>query len=404
MSVSQVLPFSTARVENPIHAEPITRARSESIDALRGFVMVLMALDHARDFFTTSGINPTDLAFVSAPLFITRWLTHLCAPVFLFLAGVGAYLSSAKKSRSELQLFLVKRGLWMILLELTLIRLGWQFDLNYGLTQLQVFWAIGWSMIFLAALIRLPTGVIAAIGAVLVLGHNALDGVKAADLGAWGPLWQILHEPGTLYQSDSTRIEVLYPLVPWLGVIALGYGFGEVWRLYADRRVRMAAVLGGTLWLTFFLIRIVNLYGNPTPWRIYGDSLTTVLSFINVEKYPPSLQYLLVTLGMALMLLALLERGLAAKTPGLVVFGRVPFFYYVLHLFALHAMALMFALIQYGGSLPSWELQTTAPAGWGYPLVVVYLVWMAVVAMLYRPCAWFATLKRTLGHPALSYL
>jgi len=381
-------------------------ARSKSIDSLRGLVMVLMALDHVRDFFTHTGINPTDLTQVTSGLFLTRWVTHLCAPVFVFLTGVGAYLSfsSGKKSKTELSAFLFKRGLWMIFLELTFIRLGWYFNVNYQATELQVFWVLGVSMIVLAGLIFLPLTMIALTGALILGTHNAFDGVSAKSFGEWSWAWTLLHERGTLFSLRGYTVSVLYPLVPWIGVTALGYCFGSRWKKYPLNRSRWLSAMGLGAITLFGIIRSGNFYGDPSPWQTFASPVTTVLSFINVTKYPPSLQYLLVMLGVALLLLSMMEKFPRLQRPALVTLGRVPLFYYVLHLFLIHALAVAGAFAVYGTQLPSLNLSLEAPPGYGYPLPVVFAVWALVVGMLYPACVWFADVKRKSTNPLLSYL
>jgi uncharacterized membrane protein len=372
------------------------RARIDSVDWLRGLVMVLMALDHARDFFMGFSSDPTNLATTTVPLFFTRWITHFCAPVFMLLAGTGAYLS--RKPTRDLSWFLLTRGLWLVVLEVTLVHLAWTFDPLYHFSVFQVIWALGWSMVALAALVWLPLWAIVAFGAAMVLGHDALDGVHATRFGAvGGVLWHVLHEQGKLIDGTH-RLIVIYPLVPWIGVMALGYGLGAVIADEKRRRARLFA-LGGALTAAFVLLRASNLYGDPGPWSAQPRAAFTLLSFLRCEKYPPSLCYLLMTLGPALIALALVERH-AARSRVLVIFGRVPLFYYVAHIFLLHVVEVGNAAAHGLRGIHAL-LPDEAPH---YGLPTVYAVWAAAVVVLYWPSRWYDRVKRQSRNPLLSYL
>jgi uncharacterized membrane protein len=386
--------------------QPAARARLDSVDLLRGLVMVLMALDHVRDFFTDLRFDPTDLTRTNGLLFFTRWITHYCAPTFVFLAGTGAFLASARgKSRPDLARFMVSRGLWLVLLEFTVIRLGWAFNLDYaGLQLVQVIWALGVSMVVLAGLIYLPLPGIVAFGVAMIALHNLADGIDPQTLGGWGSLWTILHVQRPIALPWGAPLFVAYPLIPWIGVMAVGYAFGSILLQPADARRRTLLRLGGALTATFVLLRATNLYGDPRPWAPQSSALFTVLSFLNTTKYPPSLLFLLMTLGPAIMSLAWFEhlRGPVARF--LIVFGRVPLFYYVLHLFLIHAAALAVGVM--AGFPPSAFMRGIfdMPAGWGYGLPVVYAVWVAVVLALYPVSRWYADLKSRRREVWLSYL
>lgn len=376
----------------PATGEP---ARLQSVDVLRGVVMVVMALDHVRDFVSVTGFNPTDLSRVTPALFLTRWVTHFCAPAFVFLAGCGAYLGRAGgKTRPELSRFLISRGLWLVLLELTVIRFLWSFDLSDN--WVGVIWAIGWSMVALAALIWLPTWAVGAFGVAMIAGHNALDGVHG------GALWTVLHD------QAPTRILgfetfVAYPLVPWIGVMAAGYALGPVLRLRPERRRRTLTVLGLSVLALFVLVRAFDVYGDPAHWAHQRSALYTVLSFINVTKYPPSLDFLLVTLGPALLALAALDVVRVDSTNPALVFGRVPFFYYLVHLLLIHLVAV--AIVLPGHGLEAFRVSPDVhPVGTGLSLPWVYVVWIAVVVALYWPCRWYAGVKARTRNPLLSYL
>jgi uncharacterized membrane protein len=381
------------------------RPRLDSVDLLRGLVMVIMALDHTREFFTNAFFDPTDLTKTNAALFLTRWITHFCAPVFVFLAGTGAFLSTSRgKSKSELSRFLLTRGLWLVLLELTFIRcFGWYLNFNYQYSHGGVIWALGWSMVVLAALVYLPRWAVIAFGVALVAGHNLFDGVKIQSLGAFGWLWAVLHVPAELQVRPNMRFFTQYPLVPWIGVMAVGYGFGAwLQRERAERRKWMLR-LGLALTLAFVLLRAINVYGDPHHWSAQQNALFTFFSFLNCEKYPPSLLYLLMTLGPAIAMLALFDRELGAWSRPLVIFGRVPLFYYLLHLPLLRVLVIGWAVVKYGKQVFTLA-QDQPPPDWGYSLPVVYLIWLAVVLLLYPACRWFAGVKQRRREAWLSYL
>jgi uncharacterized membrane protein len=381
--------------------------RLDSVDLLRGVVMVLMALDHVRDYFSVVRFDPADLTRTSAALFLTRWVTHFCAPAFVFLAGTSAFLSLARgKPVREVSRFLAVRGLWLVVLEFTLVRWAWTFNPAYAgeLLFVQVIWALGVSMIVLAALVRLPLPAVAAVGLVMIAGHNAFDGITPASLGPWGPLWTILHVPGGIPLAPDQMLYVAYPLVPWIGVMAVGYAFGPLLLRPAPGRRRTLLRLGGALTAGFVLLRAANLYGDPSPWSAQPGLARTLLSFLATTKYPPSLLFLLMTLGPMIMALALLEQVRGGAGRFLTTVGRVPLFYYVLHLYLIHAAALAVGILAGfppGEFIGGW---LTRPADWGYALPVVYLVWAGVVLALYPACRWFAEVKARRAHTWLSYV
>jgi uncharacterized membrane protein len=387
-------------------ASASSRARLEAIDVVRGVIMIIMALDHTRDFFGIPGQSPTDLAHASAALFLTRWITYFCAPVFFLLTGTGAYLSLRRKSPGELSRFLLTRGLWLIFLEVVLLRcLAYQFNFDYRVTMLLVLWALGWAMITLAALVRLPAWVVTAFGVLLIAGHNLLDRVQSAN-----PLWSILHAPGFVLNTPGHVVFAAYPLIPWIGVTAVGYGLGQVYRWDADRRRAFLLRLGLALTLAFLLIRGLNAYGDPTHWTRQKTAAFTVLSFLSTIKYPPSLLFLLMTLGPALILLGSLDRHTPRLLRPALVIGKVPLFYYVLHFALIHLLAVATCALRYGSA--HWMFESpdlahypfTAPPGWGYSLPVVYLAWAFVVVAMYPLCRWFAALKQRRSDAWLSYL
>jgi uncharacterized membrane protein len=386
-----------------------TRSRIDSIDVLRGIIMILMALDHTRDYFGDLGVSPTNLATTSVPLFLTRWITHFCAPVFFLLTGTGAFLSLRRMSRGELSRFLLTRGLWLILLEISLIRFLWQFNFDYQVLLLNVIWALGWAMLVLALLVHLPAWAVTAFGLVLIAGHNLFDGVQAASLGALQPAWHLLHVPGFLRDAPG-RVFIAYPLIPWIGVTAVGYGLGQVYAWEAERRRRFLLRVGLAAVGAFLVLRAINVYGDPLRWSPQANGPFTVLSFINTSKYPPSLLFLLMTLGPALLVL----RGLDGGTPQLLrpalTYGRVPFFYYLMHILLLHLLAVLLASLRFGDIGPMFQSPSvdrfpiTQPPGWPLPLPMVYLIWAGVVLALYPFCRWFANVRARNPGRWLSYL
>jgi uncharacterized membrane protein len=405
------MPAAAPREETaPVAPAEARASRLDSVDLLRGLVMVIMALDHTRDFFHAGALvsDPTDLSQTTPALFLTRWITHFCAPVFVFLAGTGAFLSLSRgRTKRDLSRFLLTRGLWLVLLELTVVQFGVTFDPTYrnGLF-VQVIWALGWSMVVLAALIHLPLRAVAAFGVLMILGHNLLDRFHAENFGRWHWLWTILHEQGPATRPPGFVLFVIYPLVPWIGVMAAGYAFGALLRLEAERRRKALLWTGLGLTLGFVLLRATNLYGDPRPWGAQPrGALYTLLSFVNTQKYPPSLLYLLMTLGPAVALLPLLERARGAAARFFTIFGRVPLFYYLLHFYLLHVLAIVFAVVRYGSRARElFAPGQPLPPGYGFPLWVVYLVWIGVVLALYLPCRAWARLKQRNHSAWLSYL
>jgi uncharacterized membrane protein len=394
----QAIPVRTPELTLSLAQDTRSRPRIYSVDLLRGLVMVLMALDHVRVWFSGIRYEPTDLSRVTPGLFLTRWVVDGCAPVFALLAGAGAFLALARgKTVKEQARFLAVRGAGLVLLELTVVRLMWTFNLDYagGPLVLQAVWALGVSMIALAGLLALPLPLVAAVGVALVAGHNLLDGVNPATLGGWSGLFRILHVQGPVELPGGLQLMVLYPVLPWIGVMALGYALGPVLAAPEETRHRTLVRLGAALTAGFLLLRAWNGYGDPARWTIYPDGGRTVLSFLDATEYPPSLLFLLMTLGPALLFLSVAERCRSVAGDVLVVLGRVPLFYYVLHLALIHALALVI------GTLAGFEPQAflTAwpflPPGWGYGLPVVFALWLAVVLALYPACRWFAAVKAT---------
>lgn len=387
--------------------------RITSIDLLRGLVMVIMALDHVRMYFAlgTWYSSPTDLATTTPALFFTRWITHFCAPVFVFLAGTSAYLRGTKYA-SPLQTawFLFTRGIWLILVEIVIVNFGWTFDVTYSVLILQVIWAIGISMIILAGLIFLPLPIVTAIGVMLVFGHNLLDPIRVHGIGFIDYLWYILHQP-QLVTSNGRLISIFYPVLPWAGLMALGYGFGALFRNDVPQMRRTSLLLASGIGATllFILLRQFNLYGEPVPRQILDSSTFTLVSFLNTTKYPPSLHFLLMTMGPALICLALIEYARPRATNALVVFGRVPFFFYIAHIYLIHALATVTLAFtgwdwrEYILSAP--RFQSGRLSDFGFGLEAVYAIWGIVVVMLYPLCRWYQKVRQNNpGKWWLSYL
>jgi uncharacterized membrane protein len=366
-----------------------------------------MALDHVRDFFSYYRFDPLDLTQTNALLFMTRWITHLCAPVFVFLAGTGAFLSGSRgKTKPELAKFLLTRGLWLIVLEFTVIRFGWLFNVDYALSFGQVIWAIGASMVVLSGLIFYSTRVITLFGVAMIVFHNTLDNISPEQMGLFGWPWQIIHSGGVIPFSSNHVYIALYPLVPWIGVMAAGYGFGSLLLKDESTRRKMLLRLGIGMIGAFVVIRASNLYGDHIHWSAQKNFLFTIFSFIKCEKYPPSLLYLLMTLGPAIAILPIVERIKGKVGTFFITFGRVPMFYYVLHIYIIHAVAIVAA---YFAVHDVHFLFANAPPGswpnaFGFRLAIVYLVWLTIVLSLYPACRWFADVKRRRKEAWLSYL
>ena len=377
-------------------------ARDRGVDVLRGIVILLMVIDHVRFFLSSYRGNPTDPALVTPALFFTRWVTHFCAPVFMLLAGAGAWLSLGRgRSRAALSGYLVSRGVWLLLLELTVARWGWQFNLDYGYTSALVFWALGWSMIVLAGLVWLPPLVVGASGTLMVVLHDALDAVPPARFGSLDWLWTILHAPGALHPTSGTTFFVLYTLVPWIGVMACGYAFAAWLDRPGADRTRDSVRLGLGMTAAFVALRALNAYGDPAPWATQAAPVRTALSFLNTSKYPASLLFLLMTLGPAIAALSYLgrvPRGRAARalSEAVETVGRVPLFFWLLHVPLIHALALGLSLARYSTIVP-WLVENPPvepPPGYGYGLGTVYAVTVLVIVVLYPLCVWYAGVKR----------
>lgn len=371
--------------------------RIASVDILRGLVIVVMALDHARDFFHINGFDPTDLSQTSGALFFTRWITHFCAPTFVFLSGVSAFLHAGRAGLTKHQLakFLALRGLWLVFVEVIIINFAWQFD--YGFIFIQVIWAIGVSMIILAGLIYLPLPAIIAVSAALIAGHNLFDGVSSDSFGQLGWIWSVLHEVKWLpfpKGSITGGVFVAYPLLPWMGVMGLGYAAGALFKMEARTRDRRLVMIGLGVTAAFIILRAINVYGDPQPWSVQErGAFFTVLSFLNTTKYPASLLYLLMTLGPAIAVMPLLEKMRGPLAEFFTVYGKVPFFFYVLHFFLIH----LFAVAWFGVTAGAWNYDIYNPATFPHvepSLIRVYVAAAIVVGLMYLPCRWFGAFKK----------
>ncbi len=375
--------------------------RIQSLDVLRGLVMVIMALDHVRDYFYLDGFHsdPTDLETTYPLLFMTRFVTHFCAPTFVFLAGTSAFLYGRNKSKKELSVFLSTRGLWLIFVDLAIMSFLWFFDIRYRVIVAQVIWVIGLSMIFLSVLIYIPKKVLATLALILVFGHNALDGITREGTDFFSILWYIFHQQGFVPISDSHTIMFFYPALPWIATMALGYVFGGLFtkEFSPDLRKKRLLQIGLSAFALFLVLRGINVYGDMNPWSQQRDLTFTFLSFLKVTKYPPSLLYLLVTLGPTIALLAFLENFRGKVADFLIAFGRVPFFFYIVHILFIHLLALIVHVAMGGEAemlvITIETLTTDKMVGYGYPLWVTYVLWVLVVFALYFPCRWYMNYK-----------
>jgi uncharacterized membrane protein len=405
---------------NPVVASGTgPRSRLESIDILRGIVMVFMALDHIKHTFMIEPFDPMNPDVTTFGYYMTRWITHFCAPTFCFLMGTGAYLAGRRgKTTLELFWFLFSRGVWLLFLEFTIVKLGMFFEYKTTIWMGVVLWSLGTCLIFLSTLVFLPTRVIAVIGVIMIVAHNLFDNVRADSLGVFRPLWIILHQGGEIELAEGVKFVAAYPMIPWIGVAAVGYAFGSIYGVDPKRRQRIILGLGSVLTLGFLVLRVTNVYGDPNAWSgmsteikastqevagkvvaieakpsVPRSAMQTTLSFFNTNKYPPSLLFLMMTLGPALIVLALLEKyppsGVLSRI--LLTYGRVPLFYWLIHWFVIQflvrgvTLARGFSLMDVPGMPP--------PDAAKYSLPMVYFWLFVVLAILYLPCRWFAGVK-----------
>ena len=407
----------------PDNTARTTSTRLDSIDLLRGAIMILMSLDHVRDYFTHLRFTPEDITQTWTALFVTRWVTHFCAPLFFLLAGLAAFLSSTRgRSPREIRHVLWTRGLWLVLLELTVVGFAWSFLPGWSFGG--VIWALGWSMVILSLLVRLPVRWIAVVSVATILLHNLLDPIRPEHLGASGPIWGLLHVPNFIpIVPDYGMWFDAYVLVPWFAVMSGGYALGPLYRMDAAKRRRVLTTIGLSAIALFVVLRATNLYGNPVPpatvvspgdFHRQATLEKTIILFFDPEKYPPSLQFLLMTLGPGLLALAALERidlrarGMIPALANMVtVFGRVPLFYYVLHIFPAHLLTVPVALVlgqPWDARFIGGHVLSGPPPGYGLNLTGIYVVWILVNALLFFPCSWFARYKQTHRQPWLTYV
>jgi uncharacterized membrane protein len=386
--------------------------RVEAVDLLRGLLMILMALDHTRDYFSNVTIDPTD-PFASWPaLFATRWVTHLCAPGFVALTGTSVFLQRRRgKSSNEIGRLLWTRGLWFLLLDATLISFAWSFTFRYP--YLNIISTIGVSMVLLAPLQRMSPRVVGVLGAAIVLLHNLLDHVQGTMVGHLPNLWVVLHERGFLVLNGHRVAMVYFPVLAWFGIMCLGYAAGPLLTAPLPSRRTGALWTAGLFLSGFTVLRLLRGYGDTYRFAHLQTPAQTTMSFWQLQKYPPSLQYTLATLGILLLLFvaadAVVQRGWLLHTRHFLdVFGRVPFFFYVLHILLIHSAALVLSYAVHAdwrfwiGPGNTWG--DTVPANWGYGLPAVYAIWASVLAVLYLPCRWFSRLKQRRRDWWLSYL
>ncbi|QNN44601.1 DUF1624 domain-containing protein [Pedobacter roseus] len=389
----------------------ILSKRILSIDILRGIVMIIMALDHTRDFFHIGAMtgDPLNPETTSGILFFTRWITHFCAPTFVFLSGLSAYLSAQNKTPAQASAFLFKRGLWLIFIEIAIISLGLTFNLQYNFIILQVIWAIGWSMIFLALASRISYQTVLISGVIMVFGHNIFNLFPAPQDPTGGLILKVFFTAsGTVVPLSANHlVGVFYAILPWTGVMFVGYGIGTWFKKSYEvkRRQRNLLIAGSVTIFLFIALRLINVYGDPVPRKEYQDLFKNLLAFFNVSKYPPSLQYISMTVGTAMLILAFTERINNWFTKIASVYGSVPFFYYVIHFYLLHTILVVVFFATGHNTKEIIQVPFLfRPAAFGFSLPIVYLIWICVVALLYLPCRWFKKYKETHRQWWLSYV
>jgi uncharacterized membrane protein len=377
----------------------ITKSRIESIDLLKGLVMVIMALDHVRDYFHYPAFffDPTDATHTTWPIFFTRFITNFCAPAFSFLAGLSAFMIGKRKPLNELSGFLLKRGLWLVFIEIVIINFGWKFDIHFRSVGLQTIWSLGVSMIVLAGLIHLPKTIILLFSCIIIFGHNLLDNIHFDG----SMIWSMLHERRPFEIVNGHTLNFAYSLLPWIAVMSLGYCFGSLYDSSYDavKRKKILNLLGAGALLLFIILSAINKYGDLKGWVNYGDTSKTLMSILDVDKYPPSLLYLLITLGGTFLFLANAEKLKGKLVNFFCVFGRVPFFYYIIHIYLIHLIALFAAEFTGFGwqamILPKFVSRVEALKGYGFNLITVYVIWIAVILLLYPLCKKFDRYKQT---------
>ncbi len=373
--------------------------RIQSVDFLKGFVIILMALDHVRDYFHIDNFyfDPTDVEQTNGWLFFTRFITHFCAPVFVLLAGTSAFFVQQKIGKNAVSKWLLKRGVWLIFLEIVVISFAWRFQFNFNYILFQVIWLLGASMLFLALFIHVPKKLMIALCLIAIFGHNALDGFTTS---SFSEVWTVLHVMAPFQITEHVSLFIAYPLIPWIFVMPLGYYLGDLYKSGFDtaKRHRLLLGIGFSAIVLFFVLRFANVYGDLVPWTTYEDFSKTVLSFFNVTKYPPSLLFLLITLGPSLIVLSLAERFQGKLYDVMILFGKVPMFFYIIHLYWIHLLAVVAVyLTGYDQKLmiiDVWIGFVTELQGYGFSLGVVYLIWIFVVVSLYPVCKWYWNFKK----------
>ncbi len=382
---------------NTLHA-----SRVHSLDVLKGTAMIIMALDHVRDYFHKDSFlfDPTDLSKTNIVLFFTRWVTHFCAPVFVLLAGTSAFLSGRKKSKKELALFLFKRGAWLIFLDVVVVNFAWYFDVHFRTISLGVIWAIGISMICLVPFVFLKNKYTLFVGLLLIITHNLADNFHISGNHVSAFLWDILHERKSV-TFFNTQIKSSYPIIPWVGVMLVGYCMGDIFKTGFNpiKRKRILLFTGMCAIIIFIILRAINIYGNATPWSRQPSVSFSVLSFLNLTKYPPSLDYLLVTLGIALLFLAFADQHSGALSKIVTVYGETPLFYYIIHLYIIHTAAMLAAQLTGFGYMAMVSIQksvheVSALKGFGFNLPETYLIWLVLVIIMYPLCKNYGRYKR----------
>jgi uncharacterized membrane protein len=383
--------------------------RFDALDVLRGLTMVIMALDHARDFFSLGYVYyaPLQIGVTNLEVFFTRWVTHFAAPTFIFLAGIGLFFASRRRTKNELASLAISRGLWLIFLELTLIGFFWSFNSDFIYhPKIAVLFAIGICMIFMGFFVYLPKYLIAIIAFFMIFGHNFFDDILSQSFGTYSWIWQILHENGSFYVGDI-EVRVVYPFVPWIGVMAAGYLFGPLTKLPRVERKKVFLSIGMALVIFSLVLRYINIYGDLSTWHCYDNFEDTLMSFLNFTKYPPSLIYLSFFIGFAMIFLSVFDRDLGRWASPLKNFGQAPFFFYILHIPILHLFGIILALVVFNDA--SWLFgapQPPSPEGltYGFELLPTYIAWITVVIILYFPSKWFAEFKTRRKDWWISYL
>ena len=361
--------------------------------------MVIMALDHVRDFMHTTSMSqsPTDLQTTTVTLFMTRWITHLCAPTFVFLSGVSAYIAFKRNNNfTETRRFLLTRGIWLVILEFTVINFALWFDMHFRFEILEVISAIGLSFIFLGLILKLPSRVIGIAGLIIIFGHNLLLGINVTANPAISFIFSVLFRPSLFQVTPGFSIYTAYPVIPWLGIMLVGFACGEFFEIPDEKRKKIFLMMGLSTLVLFIIIRFINIYGDPAPWAKQKSALFAFLSFINTTKYPPSLLFTLMILGITFLLLFISEKVKNKFTEILSVYGKVPLFYFVVHLYIIHSMMFIMLLLQgyKGKDLLFGVFNNGRPkTGGGVDLAVIYLIWLVVVIMLYPVCKWYGTYK-----------